>query len=277
MSWPPGWSPPEIARAEEGRQARGTAEVVPEAEPIAGGWMTFDAIGSWANQAVGLGLHGPVSEGDLERLVAFYVERGVEPRLEVCAFAHESLLQGLAARGFVLREFEDVLARPLDPGEDLRALLPHGWPAGLTCERVDPNDPEAVERFVEVTLAGFQPDVPPDPVFAAITRRVLAHPRNDAFLLHLDGEVAGVGGMETAGAISCQFGGVVLPAFRRRGLQAALIVARLERARERGATLVCTHSSPGIPTERNALRLGFRLAYAKVVLVKPGEGLASSL
>src|SRR5690606_27219657 len=104
--------PPEIARAEEGRQSRGTAEAVPVAGPVAGGWMTLDALGSQANQAVGLGLHGPVSGADLYRLVAFYAERGVEPRLEVCAFAHESLLRGLAERGFVLREFEGVLARP---------------------------------------------------------------------------------------------------------------------------------------------------------------------
>lgn len=35
--------------------------------------------------------------------------------------------------------------------------------------------------------------------------------------------------------------------------------------------------APGIPTERNALRLGFHVAYTKAILVQPGEGLARSV
>ena len=68
----------------------------------------------------------------------------------------------------------------------------------------------------------------------------------------------------------------VRPAFRGRGIQQALIAVRLGRARERGCTIACIHSRPGIPTERNAARLGFALAYHKVVLVRPGPGLAPS-
>jgi len=64
----------------------------------------------------------------------------------------------------------------------------------------------------------------------------------------------------------------VLPAFRRRGIHQALIAARLERARALGSALATIVSHPGQPTERNAARLGFRMAYARTVHVQPPSG-----
>ena len=72
------------------------------------------------------------------------------------------------------------------------------------------------------------------------------------------------------------FGTSVLPAFRRRGIQQALIAARLGRALSLEAELASITSHPGIPTERNAARLGFQLAFARSVLVKRGPGLVPS-
>ena len=179
--------PEEIARLEEARQADGTAEMILhgkqhdpdcaayEAERIADGWMTFAAKGSWANQACSLGLAGEVTNTDLDRLVQFYTSRGVEPRIEVCTFAHESLLVGLAARGFVLREFENVLARPLTDTADLRALHPHGWPSDLLIERVDPNDDSQVENHVRVAMSGFFVEEPP-PAMLVTARRSTSWP-----------------------------------------------------------------------------------------------------
>ena len=72
------------------------------------------------------------------------------------------------------------------------------------------------------------------------------------------------------------FGASVRPAFRRRGIQQALIAARLDRARSLGAELASVTSHPGIPTERNAARFGFQLAYVRAVLVKRAPGLVPS-
>ena len=65
-------------------------------------------------------------------------------------------------------------------------------------------------------------------------------------------------------------------AFRRYplGFQRALIVRRLELARERGCRLAVVHAKPGSPTERNATLLDFVAAYTKVLMerpVAPGE------
>ncbi|WP_437274769.1 GNAT family N-acetyltransferase [Sorangium sp. So ce375] len=262
----------EIARIEERRLAVGTAAVVGCAEPIAGGSMAFDGDGSWGNFAVGLGLDGPVTGEDLDRLVAFYAARGAEPRIEVCPFAHGSLLRGLAERGFVLREFENVLARELAPDEDLRALVPQAGPEGLEIVRIDPGDDAQVRVFIDVATSGFRPaDAPLSPALFEITRRLVAHPGCDSYLALVNGEPAGGGSVEVSGEGAALFGASVLPRFRERGIQQALIVRRLERVRERGCHLACISASPGIPTERNAMRLGFFMAYSKGIFTRRSE------
>src|SRR5690606_7687062 len=76
-------APIDIARLEEAHQARGVADAAGYAEPIGGGLMCFGGEGSWASQACNLGLDGPVSGEDLDRLCHFYTSRGVEPRVEL--------------------------------------------------------------------------------------------------------------------------------------------------------------------------------------------------
>lgn len=273
----PHLTPHAIAIQEEGRQARTLAELAVVAEPVGGGWMCFERKGAWCNQAAGLGLEGPVSGEELDRLVEFYVSRGVEPRLELCPFVHESLVRGLAQRGFVLRDFENVLVRELSADEDLRAALPRGWPAGLELELIDPTDQGRVITFVDVASCGFGKNGGPVPeTLIEICRRLTTRPGIYSFLALVDGEPAGGGQLGVSDEAASLFGTSVVPEFRRRGVQAALIVRRLEQARDVGCELVTIHSRPGIATERNSARLGFYLAYTKVIMAMPGEGLATS-
>jgi len=265
-----------IARLEERRQAVSTAEIAPEAEEIAGGTMAFAGPGSWANQAAGLGLVGPVTDADLDRLVAFYVARGHEPRIEVASVADPSLHTGLAARGFVLVDWEHVLVRVLGPDDDL-AWTAERLPADLALEVVDPTDDAAVRTWAELSMSGFHDDDrPASEDVIALSESAARHPRTTAFLARVRGVPAGAAGIEVHQGAAALFATSVLPAFRRRGLQLALLARRLEHARATGATLACIHSKPGAATERNAMRTGFFLGYAKAVLVKRGPGLLAS-
>lgn len=264
----------EIAVLEEKRQALGTAEIGRESEEIAGGWMTYAGQGSWANQACGFGLQGPVTDEELDRLVNFYASRGEEPKIDVCPFVDETLIAGLFQRGFRLREFENVLARDLPSNENLEALHTHGWPDDLVLEHVDPADDARVIEFAEVSSQGFRAEGEPlSGVWAETMTNMVRHPRCDAFLASIQGTDVGGGAMESSDPIACLFGTSVAPAHRRHGIQTALIIRRLERARQSGCSLAVIHSQPGISTERNAMRMGFYLAYTKVVLAMPGPGL----
>lgn len=56
---------------------------------------------------------------------------------------------------------------------------------------------------------------------------------------------------------------------RQRGMQTALIEARLDAGRAAGCTIALVHSDPGKTSERNITRRGFRLAYTKLLCVLP--------
>jgi GNAT superfamily N-acetyltransferase len=266
-----------LAMMFERSQAQAMVELSDESRPVADGWMTFAGVGAFVNKACGLGLAGPVPKGTVEEVIDFYATRGAEPKVELCPYVHPSLLQALGQHDFRLQEFENVLFRRLEKAEDLRLLLPGGWPTGLVVERVDAKDAQAVERYVDVTLSGFMPEGQPvSEGFRASALRAPQLPHYDSFLARLDGKPVGAGGSATRDNHTTLFGASVLPAYRKRGVQQALVVARLERARARGSALAIVVSHPGQGTERNAQRLGFHMAYSRAALVRPGQGLAPS-
>ncbi|RKI15843.1 N-acetyltransferase [Corallococcus sp. AB030] len=266
----------EIARRFERKQATSAVALSTASAPLADGWMAFGGVGSYINKSCGYGFERAVTDAELDALVDFFASRGVEPKAELSPFAPQPLLKGLADRGFVLREFETVLYRPLQVGEDL-SRLSRGAPAGLRVERVDPSDDAAVHRFVEVAGSGFVPEGESMPaIFLEMGLKAARNPVSDSYVAWLDGVAVGAGSCEVSDGLTSLFGTSVLPAYRRLGVQQALIAARLARGLEKGSDLAAIMSSPGIPTERNAMRLGFLMAYSRAVLVKPGAGLEPS-
>lgn len=261
----------------EAIQAEVVRSLAAESEPVAGGWMAANGPGSYLNKTAGLGFDAEPSDEDVLRIERFFSSRGIEPKVELTPFAPPAFLRRLAERGFVLQEFENTLVLPLTGIEDPRALLPGGWPEGVRIERIDPRDESRVDTFVRTSASGFVPegeDLPDE--FLRTGIRGARTPEHDSFIAYLGGEVAGAGGCGTRAGVTSLFGTSVLPRFRRRGIQQALMVARLERALALGSDLADITSHPGIPTERNAARLGFRLAYVRAVLVKRAPGLIPS-
>lgn len=189
------------------------ASVATIVRPFAGGVMGFHEPGSWQNQACGVGLDGPVDDAEIDAMVEFYVSRGVEPRVELSPFADQTLIAALAARKFVIREFEHVLARELPAGEDLDALLPFGRPAGLELTVVDKSDARALDRAAEATLQGFYPDGEiPKPMLDAC-RTTLSSANTLTFLAHVDGTLAAAGSLSRAGQVASLMGSRRRPSF----------------------------------------------------------------
>lgn len=262
------WFAAEVARLVEAASARGAAEIADDVLEIGGGVCCFGGQGSWLNCAFGVGMAGPVGPRDVERLVAFFDEHHVAPRVELCPFADESFVRGLADRGFRLLVFENVLVRELS--EPLPDALPHGWPEGVTIARLDPADAILAGRFAEVSSSGFHaPGDPPGEALVRSLRRMIGHPAYEHFLAWADGEVIGAASLGVRGPVASLFGATVLGPWRGRGVQAALILRRLVRGRAREARFAVLDSRPGISTERNAARLGFGVAYSKATLERP--------
>lgn len=87
-------------------------------ERIAGGFAVYCGADSPIAQAVGLGLDGPVSEEEFDRLEDFYRIRRETVRLETCPLADPSLFELYWRRCYRVTEFSSVLARPL--GEEAK-------------------------------------------------------------------------------------------------------------------------------------------------------------
>jgi GNAT superfamily N-acetyltransferase len=66
------------------------------------------------------------------------------------------------------------------------------------------------------------------------------------------------------GRIGGLFGASTLVEFRGRGVQTALLHARLRRAEEAGCELVMSLARPGSHSQRNITRLGLETIYTRV-------------
>jgi GNAT superfamily N-acetyltransferase len=258
----------EIARAVERKRQAATIQLAAISEAVADGVMAFDELGSFVNRSCGLGVDGPVSGDDLDRLVAFYAKHGDRATIEVSSYADASLLDGLGARGFVLDQLTHMLARELVDGEDL-ARLAHGAPRGVAIERVDRDDAELVRAYVTMVTGGFVADPAAVPAsHLRVGTMAVKRAEADAFVARLDGEIVGAGGSESGDGMTALMGATVKASHRRRGIQRALMVARMEQARRRGSRIATVGSAPNGPTERNAARLGFRMVYTRFRLVR---------
>lgn len=261
-----------VAQLEEWRQARGLADIAPEYCMVAGGCAARGAPGTWINNSVGIGLNGPVDPTEIDLLVRWFEEVSIEPRVELSPYADPSALRALSARGFVIRDWENVLYRELHPS--VPVIPVQTPPADLTIAVLDPSDSSAVREYAMVSMSGFlPPETMPSDAEIELAERWARHPRTVCVTGSLEGQVVGAGAASVDETIVALGGLSVLPHARRRGVQQALIAARLNIACKRGATLATIGSRPGAPTERNVRRMGFTLAYTKAIIVKPGPGL----
>lgn len=244
-------SPREIEARDTRRMVQVMREVGgPSGQALGQGWLVADALGSWADYAVGLGINGPEPQGRVQALVDYYVARGRVPRIQVPDGAHPSWRSALTSGGFEAYDADVVLRCTL--GE---IQPPQRDP--ISFRVVNPDAPRDVTLWVQAQAQGFSPHQTPPEGAKAIAARVARSPRSLCLLVFWEGALAASGGLEFYEQSAVLFGGATLPAFRKRGLQSALIQQRLHLAQGRGATYALIGSEPGGPTERNAGRAGF--------------------
>jgi GNAT superfamily N-acetyltransferase len=230
-------------------------------EEIAGGVAVFAGVDSPITQAIGVGLHGPVSDAEMDALGDFFHSRNAPAAIELCPLVDISVYEKFAARNYHLLELTDVLIL-----DDLDAArMPGTMSAGVT---VRVSEPHEAKLWTQTVAEGFAEHYP-------VTQAILDvmegfYGRCDAcfFLAFLDGIVAGGGGVFAGQGVGGLFGASTLPAFRRRGVQSALLAARLAWAREKGCDLAVSFARPGSISHRNIERHGFRVAYTRTKLIR---------
>ncbi len=109
-------------------------------------------------------------------------------------------------------------------------------------------------------------DFPRDVITAA--ERDLVAAGSARYVARRDGVVAGGAGLRITGAIAQLTGAATAPAHRRRGVQTALLEARLADAARAGCEIAVVTTQPGSKSQQNVQRRGFDLLYARAVLVR---------
>ena len=225
---------------------------------IAGGLAFYAGPNSPLNQAVGMGLHGPVSAEEFEIFETFFRGHGAPAQIVLSPYADQSLMELVGAHGYRIIEFNSVLVCDLAKAP----IIP--VPGEI---RIEPVTASSSQKWAQVLVDGFSEfgSFPPD-LFEPYG--ILPHGIN--FLAYIGGdEVGGASGtIYPEHMLAAIFGASTLPAFRNRGVQNVLLQARLTAAREAGCEVAVVCTRPGTASQRNAERNGFRVAYTKVVLVR---------
>lgn len=235
--------------------------------PIAGGFATFTSAGSPLNKVTGLGFGGPLDEGALAAVERAFFDRGSHVQVEVSTLADPAIVQALTRRGYVLQGFENVLGLALTP-----AAAPP--PSGIEVAESALAD---LDAWLDLVVTGFaSADAQGVASHESYERDQLAGVMADMasaeglsrFVARRDGVAAGGASLRLGERAALLCGAATLPAHRRRGVQTALLAARLRVAAEAGCDVAVVTTAPGSKSQENVQRQGFALLYARAVLVR---------
>lgn len=229
-------------------------------EEIAGGFAVYCGATSPITQAVGLGLDGPVNEEEFNKLEEFYRRRSEPIRVETCPLADASLIEHFGKNGYRATEFTNVMARPVEASEE--------WPAPAPGVSIEKCGREKIDLWTLTVSEGFAEHFAVTEELLEVMRMFGLSPSAECYLALVDGRVAGGATLAVRDGVAGLFGASTLMGFRNRGVQTALLHARLARAAARGCDLAVCLARPGSVSQRNIMRQDFRVLYTRVKFEK---------
>lgn len=240
---------------------------------IAGGTAVFTRAGSPICRWMGAGFEPMLDLAGLDDLEAHYAAHLAPLTAWASSLASPALPAALAARGYETHGFEHVLGHAL---QGVQAL-----PAGIAVSDAGRAESDVVANLIAEAFATPDTGVPGGAPLPSVDRlrrslRVLTRVEGyRGYLATIDGELAGSGTLWIDGEIAHFIGAGTSPRFRRRGVQTALLRARLADAATAGCTIGVVGTLPGSKSQQNAQREGFSVLYARQRLVRPAPAPAS--
>jgi GNAT superfamily N-acetyltransferase len=246
----------------EGRSCLGFAEVRSQLYPesgatwmeCAGAYAVFDGVESPVTQTFGLGLFEQLTPSSLDTMERFFLDRGAVVMHEVSPLAGVATLDLLCARGYRPVELSSVLQQPV--------TRPAGRTGGAITVRQAAR--EEASLWARVNAQGWAHEYPELRDFLEQFGSIAFNrDQNVNFIAELDGQPGAAGGLFVHDGIALFAGASTVPEMRHRGLQAALLEARMTYAFENGCELAMMVTEVGSQSQRNAERMGFRIAYTR--------------
>jgi len=237
---------------------------------VAGGVASFAEEGSPFNKVAGLGFGGVPSAAALDEIERAFAACGAPVQVELAHLVDPSIGVLLTERGYRLVSFENVLGRTLTGEHEPEPVMPPGF-------EVRRSGDDEFEPWLDVVADGVaHPDTQGVPQHEEFPREVIASAMRDLtaaagvvrYVALFDRVVAGGASMRMAEGVAQLTGAATAPAHRRRGVQTALLAARLADAAAAGCDVAVVTTQPASKSQQNAQRRGFDLLYTRAVLVK---------
>ncbi len=230
-------------------------------EQICGGHMIFAGLGSPIGRATGLGLDRPFTADDLDRVEHFYRLHKAPAQVDLCPLHDSAVFEMFRERGYGIAELNNVLYRKLDPAE----IFPPP-PAGCEIRRGRAEEAKELGGIVE---RAFFPNGTPEP-FKDLLTPLYRMEGAVTFSASVEGRkvACGAGLVIPDHRIFAICGAGTAAEFRGRGLQTTLLQTRLAAAAEAGCEYAVVVTQGGTTSQHNCERLGFRVAYSKVTVIK---------
>jgi ribosomal protein S18 acetylase RimI-like enzyme len=230
-------------------------------EEICGGHMIFAGLGSPIGRATGVGLDQPFTADDLNRVEQFYRSHNAPSQVDLCPLHPPEVFEMFKERGYAIAELNNVLYRRLDPAEEFP-------PPPAECE-IRHGRLEEADAMALIVESAFFPEGAPEP-FRGLITPLYQMERALAFVATVEGQMVacGTGLVIPEHGVFALCGAGTLAEFRGRGLQTALLRVRMAAAAKAGCEYAVVVTQGGSTSQRNAERLGFRVAYSKVTVIK---------
>lgn len=237
---------------------------------VAGAVASFAEAGSPFNKVAGLGFGGSPRVGALDEVELAFAAHASPVRIELANLADPAISVLLTESGYRLVGFENVLGLVIH--DNVERVRPPGIEVRLSGE-------DEFGEWVDVVSEGFaHPDEEGVPSQEHFPRAVIEGAERDfaaagvvRYAAVCDGVIAGGASFRIAEGVAQLAGAATAPAYRRRGIQSALLSARLTDAASAGCDIAVVTTQPGSKSQQNVQRRGFDLLYTRAVLVKtPG-------
>jgi hypothetical protein len=224
---------------------------------VAGARAMFDGPASPLTQTFGLGLFEQPTSTDLDRIEAFFLNRGAPVIHEVSPHAGVELAQLLVGRGYKPVELTSVMYQPLPAPVPRTPVSP-----AIKTRIISPDEQQA---WADLSARGWISDLPPEfTEFLHGMGRVLAACEDMRGLFaEIDGQPIATGVLWCHEGVGMLGGASTIPEGRKKGAQQALLTARLYLAHQSGCDLAMMCAAPGSSSQHNAERRGFRIAYTR--------------
>lgn len=225
---------------------------------VGGAYAMFDGVESPLTQTFGLGMFEDATEEHLDRLEAFFKDRGAAVYHEVSPVADASILALLSTRGYRPIELTSVMYQELDKCDD---LIPQRNPSIIA----RPIKDGEADVWAQTAAVGWATEFPGLDEFMLGIGKISTRAKGSRpFIAELDGRPIAAGGFQMYDDVCILAGASTIPEARRQGAQNALLAARLRYALDHGCSLAIMGALPGSQSQKNAQKNGFNIAYTRI-------------